>query len=257
MKKRIGSAVEPFIVGQDESRRAEIEAQLFKDFEPKDVLEEIWLSDIAVLTTTIEYYRELEAAVTLKLSQTLQIAMLGADYMTTDISGSPRDNKGGFVEINTCPGLDAMIAAGWPTEKAGDLALSSDIGAISKTLIIVPADRFERTLSAANGAHWPVGTGWASREEAMVSGAALHVPDGDGWTGMAMLLGHRAVTRAILFASDLEILRLGMPVSKVDQLVLAAHLPFVWEQVLRSKSTVAETGACIADTEGLIERLMA
>ena len=68
MKKRIGSAVEPFIVGQDESRRAEIEAQLFKDFEPKDVLEEIWLSDIAVLTTTIEYYRELEAAVTLKLA---------------------------------------------------------------------------------------------------------------------------------------------------------------------------------------------
>lgn len=68
MKKRIGSAVEPFIVGQDESRRAEIEAQLFKDFEPKDVLEEIWLSDIAVLTTTIEYYRELEAAVTFKLA---------------------------------------------------------------------------------------------------------------------------------------------------------------------------------------------
>ena len=51
MKKRIGSAVEPFIAVQDEGRRAEIEAQLFKDFEPKDVLEEIWLSDIAVLTT--------------------------------------------------------------------------------------------------------------------------------------------------------------------------------------------------------------
>ena len=191
------------------------------------------------------------------LSQTLQIAMLGADYMTTDISRSPRDNKGGFVEINTCPGLDAMIAAGWPTEKAGDLALSSDIGAISKTLIIVPADRFERTLSAANGAHWPVGTGWASREEAMVSGAALHVPDGDGWPGMAMLLGHRAVTRAILFASDVEILRLGMPVSKVDQMVLAAHPPSVWEQVLRSGSSIAETGVCIADPEALIERLMA
>lgn len=68
MKKRIGSAVEPFIAVQDEGRRAEIEAQLFKDFEPKDVLEEIWLSDIAVLTTTIEYYRELEAAVTFKIT---------------------------------------------------------------------------------------------------------------------------------------------------------------------------------------------
>lgn len=69
MTKRVGSAIEPFIVGQDPKRRAEIEAQLFKDFKPKDVLEEIWLSDIAVLTATIEYYRKLEAAVTLKIAR--------------------------------------------------------------------------------------------------------------------------------------------------------------------------------------------
>lgn len=68
MVKRVGSAVEPFVVGQDPKRRAEIEAQLFKDFEPKDVLEEIWLSDVAVLTATIEYYRALEAAVMLKIA---------------------------------------------------------------------------------------------------------------------------------------------------------------------------------------------
>lgn len=66
MVKRVGSAVELFVVGQDPKRRAEVEAQLFKDFKPEDVLEEIWLSDIAVLTATIEYYRELEAAVMLK-----------------------------------------------------------------------------------------------------------------------------------------------------------------------------------------------
>lgn len=69
MTKRVGSAIEPFVVGQDPRRRQEIEAQLFKDFAPKDVLEEIWLSDIAVLTTTIEYYRQLEAAVMLKIAK--------------------------------------------------------------------------------------------------------------------------------------------------------------------------------------------
>lgn len=69
MAKRVGSAVEPFVVGQNPQRRKEIEAQLFKDFTPKDVLEEIWLSDIAVLTATIEYYRQLEASVTLKLAK--------------------------------------------------------------------------------------------------------------------------------------------------------------------------------------------
>lgn len=69
MVKRVGSAVEPFVVGQDPKRRAEIEAQLFKDFGPNDVLEEIWLSDIAVLTATIEYYRTLEAAVMLNMAK--------------------------------------------------------------------------------------------------------------------------------------------------------------------------------------------
>ena len=67
MAKRVGKLVEPFIVGQDPRRKAQLEEQLFKDFSPKDVLEEIWLSDIAVLTASIEYYRSLEAAVTRKL----------------------------------------------------------------------------------------------------------------------------------------------------------------------------------------------
>jgi hypothetical protein len=69
MKKPVGSAIEPFLVGRDPKRRAEIEAKLFADFNPKDVLEEIWLSDIAVLTATIEYYRTLEASVTLNLAK--------------------------------------------------------------------------------------------------------------------------------------------------------------------------------------------
>lgn len=69
MTKRVGSAVEPFLIGQNPQRRKEIEAQLFKDFAPKDVLEEIWLSDIAVLTSTIEYYRQLEAAVMLRITK--------------------------------------------------------------------------------------------------------------------------------------------------------------------------------------------
>ena len=69
MVKRVGSAVEPYVVGQDPQRRFEIEEKLFKDFKPKDILEEIWLSDLAVLTAAIEYYRKLEAAVTLKIAK--------------------------------------------------------------------------------------------------------------------------------------------------------------------------------------------
>lgn len=95
MAKSVGSAVEPFIVGQDPKRRGEIEAQLYKDFKPRDVLEEIWLSDIAVLTATIEYYRGLEGAVILKtarrrgLDQGLLKEFPGKDNLSlTDAVGS-------------------------------------------------------------------------------------------------------------------------------------------------------------------------
>ena len=95
MARRVGSAIGPFVVGQDPKRRAEVEAQLYKDFKPKDVLEEIWLSDIAVLTATIEYYRQLEAAVTLKIANRRGLDGLlrvefseKVDFTLTDAVGS-------------------------------------------------------------------------------------------------------------------------------------------------------------------------
>lgn len=88
MKRPTGSAVEPFLVGRDPKRRAEIEAKLFADFKPQDVLEEIWLSDIAVLTTTIEYYRNLEASVTLNLAKKhdLEHQLRNEFHEKTDVS---------------------------------------------------------------------------------------------------------------------------------------------------------------------------
>lgn len=208
------------------------------------------------IDVTHEVHPEIRSLVE-SLAETLGIMMLGADYMTTDISRSPREIAGGVIEINTTPGLCTMIAAGWSTETAGAVALSPDMGAVPKTLIVVPADRLEHLLSGAKKARWPVGTGWASREEAAVSGAALRVPEGQGWSGVEMLLGHRAVGCAILFASDRDILRLGMPVAKVDHLVLAAHLPAAWEQVLSLTSALAETPGPIEEPEDLIEGLLA
>lgn len=46
--------------GEDIARRTEVENRLFEAFSPKDVLEEIWLLDVAALTSSVEYYRELE-----------------------------------------------------------------------------------------------------------------------------------------------------------------------------------------------------
>lgn len=186
------------------------------------------------------------------MAKTLGLKMLGADYVTPYISRSPREVSGGFVEINLTPGLDAMIAAGWPTQKAGSLPLTDDIGTVHKTLIVVPEDRRDKLESVAMAAIWPAGIGLAAQDWATVDGAALKVPKVQGWPGIDLLLNHRSVCRAIILTSDQHILRYGMPVAQVDHLVIAANLPPVWERVLTAKADVTRFSGPIASPDDLI-----
>jgi hypothetical protein len=190
------------------------------------------------------------------MAQTLGIGMLGADYLTTDISRSPREVPGGFVETDLTPGLDAMIAAGWPTAKAGALALTADIGTLRKTLIVVSADRLARLVDAAVAAIWPAGIGWATQNRAVVAGAELRVAKRQGWPGIDLLLNHRAVRRAVILTSDQQILRLGMPIARVDHLVISPNLPPAWERVLTARADVCEQLVEVVSLEDFIEEVL-
>lgn len=76
MARRIGSLRDTSFVGQDPKRRGQLEDQLFADFKPKDVLEEIWLSDIATLTASIEYFRKMEVCLNLQILEQNNITEL-------------------------------------------------------------------------------------------------------------------------------------------------------------------------------------
>lgn len=186
------------------------------------------------------------------MARTLGIEMLGADYLTTDISRSPREVAGGFVEINLTPGLDALIAAGWPTEKAGTLALNADIGTIRKALIVVPADQLERLIYEAMGATWPAGIGWAAQNQAAIAGTQLTVPKGQGWPGIDLLLNHRVVREAVILTSDRQVLQLGIPVAWINRLIIAANLPSGSEHVLTARAGVTELPGAKSAPEDLI-----
>lgn len=101
MTRRVGSLNEPFVVGQDPQRKQALEAQLFEDFKPKDVLEEIWLSDIAALTANIEYYRTIEAAITLKIATNHRLNERLDVEFPDDTSGSYRQAVGSASFLDT------------------------------------------------------------------------------------------------------------------------------------------------------------
>ena len=109
------------------------------------------------------------------LARTLGLPMMGADYLATHIDRSPMECGGRFIEINTTPGLDALVTAGWPVEDAGDLALAASgeaPGRIPIDLLIVPRTALPEACAALQACAWPPGSGWAGTDRASLAGTA-------------------------------------------------------------------------------------
>lgn len=177
------------------------------------------------------------------LAHTLGLAMVGMDLLTVDIRhppGAAAAGPAGLVEINTHPGLDALVAAGWTEQAVGALVLDPAMGRIPVHLRVVPQALLESVLDEAEALAWPPGWGWASARRAGLAGqaeqasVALAIGDGPVWPGVQVLLGHRAVTAAVVVAGDADLCRHGLPVDRADTVQrLGAELAPGWVAALR------------------------
>jgi cyanophycin synthetase len=180
------------------------------------------------------------------LAQTLTLPMLGVDYLTTDIAGAPHATGGQIIEINTMPGLDALIVAGWPIARAGDAALGDQPGRIPIDLLLVPDAALAPTIAAQDARSWPAECGWASADAARLGAARLTIPPaasgaapGAGawpWPGVATLLGHRTLARALIIAGHAQIRRHGLPVDMIRTATIHGALAAEWLAVVRRRS---------------------
>ena len=158
------------------------------------------------------------------IAKALNIEVLGADYVTNDISKPSDETGGSFIEINATPGLDAMVAAGWTEERAGDLCLPPDVGRVPKSLIIVKDDDLDPLLDVAEDASWPQDMGWACATWAGLGKIPLSPPSKAPNNAIEMLLQHRVLARAVLIFGESEISNHGIPVDHVEQAYLANGL---------------------------------
>lgn len=168
------------------------------------------------------------------IALTLNIQMLGVDYLTTDISCSPSLSGGQFIEINTTPGLDAMIAAGWSATHAGDLALGASVGRVSIGLIVVNQENLATTQAILRERPWAYGHGWAGFVHLGLSGTTLSAQTKIPWAGVQALLGHKSLSAAVIVASDQEIERHGLPLDAIKMAYVECELKPAWQRVLDS-----------------------
>lgn len=172
------------------------------------------------------------------IARTMNLTMLGADFLTTDIERSPAAAAGQFIEFNITPALDVMIVAGWSEERAGDLALGQHTARIALRLIVIAADTLDAATAAARERHWPAGSGWAAWDQAANAGVELTIEGGSAWPGVQALLSHRTVDRVVVIATDRQIYEYGLPQDAFAAAYLLCDLDPVWLPVL---------GKCCAD----------
>lgn len=191
------------------------------------------------------------------IARTLNVAMAGIDFVTTDIAQSPADTGGRFIEVNIVPGLEVPIAAGWSVERAGALALGHTPGRIPLRLLVIPDHAWDRTLHSMRSWRWVHTRGWAGWDQAAHGGVELSVIGGGAWSGVHTLLSHRNLARAVVIATDRQLYEYGLPADRFVSARVVGDLDPLWLPVLQRCCEVVEGPGPAGPADALFDVLQA
>ena len=173
------------------------------------------------------------------VAQTIGLAAAGVDYITTDIERSWEEG-GALIEVNATPGADVMIGAGLDPIVVASAILGNTPARIPIQLIVVPRSELAHARSYLQNLSLVGGFGWACNGYAAIDGMPLHITRTGTWIAAEALLRHKLVKRASVVCSAEELTRRGMPVDKVDRVVLyndgQIPLSAEWTKVLADHS---------------------
>ncbi|WP_158290040.1 ATP-grasp domain-containing protein [Ramlibacter sp. WS9] len=168
-----------------------------------------------------------------QLAVTVGLETAGLDYLTTDITRSPLEAHGAFIEMNTTPGLDVLTAAGWPDEKIGNLVLGEAPGRIPVGLCVLPELDIEaarRTLGKAGDA--PTAA-WVCGQKLQVGPLELRIADPAPWATVRSALRNKTVTSLQIACTVDDIVTYGLPVDRLDRVVMAGvSFPERWQALI-------------------------
>jgi len=175
------------------------------------------------------------------LAQASGIAICGLDYMTTDISKSWTEVDGAFIELNTTPGLDAMIAAGMDSVKIGRKVLGDELDRIPVMLVVVDEKLLSKMTEWLHGTTLSKDLGWVCGTQVGLGNLPLQTGEHDGWSDVETMLSHTTVKRALLVVRNTRILECGLPLEWVDKLeLLECNFSKDWQRTFNDVATNVE-----------------
>lgn len=151
------------------------------------------------------------------LAKTSGLATIGVDYLTTDITQSPLQSGGAFIEMNTTPGLDACIAAGWPEALIAQKVLGTSVGRIPVELTVLDASGMQAVQGAMSSRPMRPGAAMVVGKVLHLDGLSLPVQSPEPWAAVSAALRHVAVTHLHVVCNADALMTAGIPVDRLDQ----------------------------------------
>jgi cyanophycin synthetase len=155
------------------------------------------------------------------LAKTSGLTTVGIDYLTTDISTAPAEAGGAFIEMNTTPGLDACVAAGWSEAAIARMVLGESVGRIPVDLTVLSAAGLGALRS---GGVTPL----LAEDEALIIVDALHVGQmtlrmgtAEPWAAVNAGLRNPGVAALHVICSAEDLDRFGCPVDRFRRVKIA------------------------------------
>jgi cyanophycin synthetase len=176
-----------------------------------------------------------------QLATTTGLATTGIDYLSTDISRAPAETGGAFIELNTTPGLDACVAAGWTEEAIASLVLGPSLGRIPVDLTVLSGPGLEQAAHVGPLLALAEDAAWACGRVLRLGALWLDNLAAEPWAAVEAALRNRGVGALRVVCSSGEIEKLGLPLDRFRDVAVALCdgepvLPPVWIGVLRRHS---------------------
>jgi cyanophycin synthetase len=176
------------------------------------------------------------AGLAVQIASAFGFRATGIDYITPDISRPPSEAGGGFLELNTTPGMRVLLAGGMGEDELGALFLGTQLGRIPIAFIVAEPDVRDEVVASLRDRLAPTAAA-ASPDWAQIGSTPLPLAERDPVQRVTALLRYPTVDRLTIIWGCEELARYGLPVDAVDKtIVQCPKVTAEWLAVLKAHS---------------------
>lgn len=181
------------------------------------------LSTGGICTDVTDHCHEQVRAMAELLAKTSGLFTVGIDYLTTDITKSPGETQGGFIEMNTTPGMDACVAAGWSEGQIARLVLGAKLNRIVVDITILNPSSLDLLSQAIEEFKVSEAQAWVVGNKLRLERLTLVLEADTPWAAVHAALRNpsMAYLHVLCTADDIE--WLGSPVDFFRHVVVAEN----------------------------------